>query len=69
VMIASRQSVAKRIARTSLAFYIRDESRPLNCELVVLPVNREGRGGTKLAGHTRAGQDAMQDSLAPSGRW
>jgi hypothetical protein len=56
-MIASSQSSAKSIARTSLAFYIRDESQAVMRLVVVL-----------LFGHTRAGQDAMQDSLVPSGR-
>jgi hypothetical protein len=57
-MIAPNQSTAKSIARTSLAFYIRDESQ------AVMRARRRA-----LFGHTRAGQDAMQDSPVPSGRW
>ena len=60
-MIASRQSSAKSIARTSLAFYIRDESRAADCELVVVPVKvkrKVERDEVVLSHACRSGRDA-----------
>jgi hypothetical protein len=50
---------AKSIARTSLAFYIRDESRAV----------MRARHRNQLFCKQRAGQDAVQDSPVPSGYW
>jgi hypothetical protein len=52
-------SAAKSIARTSLAFYIRDELRAV----------MRARRRNEFIGKQRAGQDAVQDSPVPSGRW
>jgi len=51
------ESTAKSIARTSLAFYIRDESR------AVIRARRRNQ----ILCKQRAGQDAVQDSPVPSG--
>jgi hypothetical protein len=58
-MIASKDSMANSIARTSLAFYIRDELRAV-MRLVV---------AAQFECDSRAGQDAMQDSPIPPGYW
>src|SRR6266513_1009166 len=53
-----RESTPKSIARTSLAFYIRDELRD---------VGRSRR--SEFFCNSRACQDAVQDSPVPSGDW
>jgi hypothetical protein len=57
VIITSKKSAAKSIARTSLAFYIRDTLR------AVMRARRRNEFFCKQ----RAGQDAVQDSPVPSG--
>jgi len=59
VIIASMESTPKSIARTSLAFYIRDELRAA----------MRARRRNEFFGKQRAGQDAVQDSPVPSGNW
>jgi hypothetical protein len=58
-MITLMESTPKSIARTSLAFYIRDEPR------AVMRARRRNQFLCKQ----RAGQDAVQDSPVPSGHW
>src|ERR1700720_1187528 len=53
------ESTPKSIARTSLAFYIRDESRDVV----------RSRRRSEFFCNSRAGQDAVQDSPVPPGDW
>jgi hypothetical protein len=53
------ESASKSIARTSLAFYIRDELRAA----------MRARRRNEFFGKQRAGQDAVQDSPVPLGHW
>jgi hypothetical protein len=53
------ESAPKSIARTSLAFYIRDELRAA----------MRARRRNEFFGKQRAGQDAVQDSPVPLGHW
>lgn len=56
VTVTPMESAPKSIARTSLAFYIRDESR------AAIRARRN-----EFLCKQRAGQDAVQDSPVPSG--